>query len=120
MLALWLLAPQSCCPASAVVASLRFLSVAIVLMAENTVLAQAMMDEELGCPTPAELLKELIAFSNFAEQPAPAVADDAELAAAADKDAGLASSGWQYGAMASLPDEDFEDEDALSTVNADQ
>ncbi|CAL8461852.1 g1383 [Coccomyxa elongata] len=71
---------------------------------------QAMLDEELGSPTPAELLKEVIAFSNFHDEPQPAAQDGAPESGA--------DNGWKYGAMASL--EDFEDEESLSMASADQ
>lgn len=69
-----------------------------------------MLDEELGSPTPAELLKEVIAFSNFHDEPQSAAQDGAAESGA--------DNGWKYGAMASL--EDFEDEESLSMASADQ
>ncbi len=72
--------------------------------------AQAMLDEELGNPTPAEVLKEIVAFSNFHDEPQLAAQDGAP--------EGGADNGWKYGAMASL--EDFEDEQSMSMASADQ
>ena len=95
--------------------------ISLVIVYENDVqscIGQAMLDEELGCPTPAELLKELIAFSTFHnDATAPAAAASEE---AAEEDEGVGS-GWKYGNMALLPEEDFEDEESpMSMASADQ
>ena len=95
--------------------------ISLVIVYENDVqgcIGQAMLDEELGCPTPAELLKELIAFSTFhTDATAPAAAASEE---AAEEDEGVGS-GWKYGNMALLPEEDFEDEESpMSMASADQ
>lgn len=75
---------------------------------------QAMLDEELGCPTPAELLKELVAVASFHDDPAAvraaaAAADGGDNAALDGNGAAAAGEPWDYRAMASLPDEDFEE-----------
>jgi len=73
------------------------------------------LDEELGCPTPAELLKELVAVASFHDDPAAlraaaaAAADGGDSAELEGNGAGAAGEPWDYRAMASLPDEDFEE-----------